>query len=135
MAGRRVRVGPSSIPLSGLGLFVVVDMRRGDLLCRVSGQMMSEEEAIHFAARSRHGDKYFLGTSKGVLNVRGSARYANDACGPVRVPGIRNNCRFVEGEDGSVWLEATRLIRAGEECFVGYGRSYWSARKAVTTEY
>lgn len=134
VAGRRVRVGLSSIPGAGRGLFAAVDLRRGDLLCRVSGQMMSEEEAAHFAARSTHGDKYFLGTSKGVMNVRSAARYANDACGPVRVPGVRNNCRFIEEEDGSVWLEATRHIRAGEECFVGYGRSYWAAREATTTE-
>ena len=128
MAGRRVRVAPSLIPGAGRGLFAVVDVRRGEALCRVSGQMMLEEEAARFAARSRYGDRYFLGLSGGVLNVRSAARYANDACGPVRVPGIRNNCRFIEGDDGSAWLEAIRLIRAGEECFVGYGRSYWTAR-------
>lgn len=130
MAGRRVRVGPSGIPGAGHGLFAVVNLRRGDWLCRVTGQEMSEEAAVRFAARSKFGDRYFLGTSRGVLNVRSAARYANDACGPVRVPGIQNNCRFCEGEDGSVWLEATRPIRAGEECFVGYGRSYWNARSA-----
>lgn len=130
MSRRRVRVAPSTIPGAGLGLFAVMDMRRGDPLCWVSGQMMTEEEAARFAARSKHGSRYFLGTSEGVLNVRSAARYANDACGPVRTPGVRNNCRFVEEEDGSVSLEATRPIRAGQECFVGYGRSYWAARMA-----
>ena len=130
MAGRRVRVAPSLIPGAGRGLFAMVDLSRGDVLCRVTGRTMSEEEATRFAARSKYGDRYFLGLSDGVMNVRSAARYANDACGPVQVPGIRNNCRFIEGEDGSVWLEATRLIRAEEECFVGYGRPYWSARMA-----
>ena len=112
-------------------MFAAVEFKRGDRVCRLTGREMTVEEAVNFAARSKYGNTYFLGASWGILNVEGPARYANDACGLVRIPGLRNNCRFVEEEDGTLWLEATRRIQPGEECLVGYGKGYWNARQPV----
>lgn len=124
----RVKVMPSRIPGSGLGLFASADFRRGDRIVRLTGPVFSHEEADRRAARTKRGDTYFLAVDEGVMDVRGPGQYANDAVGMARVPGCRNNSRFVQEEDG-VWLVATGTIRAGEEVFVPYGRSYWSAKR------
>ena len=56
------------------------------------------------------------------------ARYANDAHGLMRVPGLHNNSRFVN-INGRVFIKATRLIKAGSEILVNYGKSYWETIK------
>ena len=128
MSSKVVRVGESNVPGAGRGIYARVDLRRGDVLCKVYGPVLTEEEAAEYEARCKDGSRYFLGLGDGrIMIVKGPGRYANDARGPVRVPGLRNNCRFVEDEDGAVWLEATRAIPAGSECLVPYGAAYWAA--------
>ena len=60
----------------------------------------------------------------------GLARYANDC----RVANIRegdckgNNSRFVKvtrAGKTTVWLRATKNIKAGSEILISYGRKYW----------
>jgi len=123
-----VRVAESNIPGAGKGVYALQDLKRGDVLCKVYGPILSEEEAAEYEIRRKEGSRYFLGLNGNrIMVVKGPGRYANDAAGPIRVPGLRNNCRFVEDEDGSVWLEATRGIPVGSECLVSYGAGYWSA--------
>ena len=54
------------------------------------------------------------------------ARYANDAKGIYRLNGMRNNSQYVE-EGLSVFIQATRDIKKGEEILVAYGKEYWDA--------
>jgi hypothetical protein len=52
------------------------------------------------------------------------ARYANDANGLTRVPGLKNNCDY-ETEDVRAFIVALRDIPAGSEILVDYGKDYW----------
>ena len=51
-------------------------------------------------------------------------RYANDAAGPSRIQGLRNNSRY-EVIKGKPYIVASRNIKPGEEILVGYGKDYW----------
>jgi len=57
------------------------------------------------------------------------ARYANDAAGFTRIPGIRNNCRF-EVIRSRAYIIASRNLKPGEEIFVAYGKDYWNALRS-----
>ena len=72
--------------------------------------------------------------SNDYIDVKGPAMYANDARGLVRLEGYVNNSLFRLLDDGSMWLEATRSIKAGQEIFASYGRAYWSAIKNLQKE-
>lgn len=52
------------------------------------------------------------------------ARYANDARGPIRTPGIHNNSKY-DTEGLKVYIYALKNIPAGSEILVGYGKEYW----------
>ena len=93
----------------------------------ITGPRYSEEEALKLEIEG-----YLLDTADGSnesIDVEGPARYANDACGFGRVPGATNNSAFILYQDGRMWLEATRNIKAGQEIFVSYGRTYWARMK------
>ena len=57
-------------------------------------------------------------------DLKSLGRYANDAAGLTRVPGLKNNAEYYE-EDNRVYIKAKTAIPAGSEIFVSYGRDYW----------
>ena len=123
------------IPGSGMGLWADEHMRRGDLIVEVTGEKYAGDSDVELA-----NDLYLLDSGDGTddyIDVKGPAMYANDACGPVRLPGMVNNSLFRLLDDGTMWLEATRTIRPGQEIFASYGRAYWTAirniRKCIRT--
>jgi SET domain-containing protein len=56
------------------------------------------------------------------------ARFANDARGISRIPGLHNNA-YYEQEGKKIYITAARNIKAGEEILVGYGKEYWDSMK------
>jgi hypothetical protein len=122
---KKVSINPSRIPGSGMGLFADEYIRRGELIVRIEGP--------RYAADSDdvpENNLYLLDSGDGsndYIDVKGPAMYANDACGPVRISGAVNNSVFRPLDDGTMWLEATRNIRPGQEIFASYGRPYWTA--------
>ena len=117
------------IPGSGMGLWADEHMRRGDLIVEVTGEKYAGDSDVELA-----NDLYLLDSGDGTddyIDVKGPAMYANDACGPVRLPGMVNNSLFRLLDDGTMWLEATRTIRPGQEIFGSYGRAYWTAIRNI----
>lgn len=122
---KKVSISPSSIPGSGMGLFADEPIRRGELIVLVTGEKYAVDSDVVL-----DNDLYLLDSGDGsndYIDVTGPAMYANDACGLTRIPGMVNNSLFRLLEDGSMWLEATRSIKAGQEIFASYGRAYWTA--------
>ena len=121
---KEISIKPSNIPGSGLGLFTEENIKQGELIVMITGPRYNEEEALLLDVNG-----YLLDTADGSnesIDVQGPARFANDAFGITRIKGTVNNSAFVLYHDGKMWLEATRNIKAGQEIFVSYGRTYWA---------
>jgi hypothetical protein len=118
----------SSIPGAGNGLFTSADIEKGQLIVEYTGEITTWENVRHDSSNMYI---YFVSEDH-VINAKdfpdAIARYANDAHGITRVQGIYNNSRFVN-IDGTIYIKATKLIRAGSEILVEYGKEYWKTIK------
>lgn len=117
-------VDKSSIPSAGKGLFTSEDIGKGELIIEYIGEVTTWDEVRH---DTENLYIYFVNEDY-VINAKNFpdaiARYANDAHGLTRKRGVHNNSRFVN-IDGKIFIKAVKLIRAGEEIFVDYGKDYW----------
>ena len=122
----KTKVRTSTMPNSGKGLFAEQDIKKGEPIAMIVGPVYTEAELKNIVR-----DEYILEDVCGTrfIDVEGPARYANDARGLTRVPGVNNNSAFLAYEDGTLWLESTKKIKAGEEIFVAYGKQYWKEIK------
>jgi len=121
---KEVSVKQSGIPGSGMGLFAEENIKQGDPIVLITGPRYNEEEALQLETNG-----YLLDAADGsdeAIDVEGPARYANDAFGITRIANTANNSAFILHDDGKMWLQATRNIKAGQEIFVSYGRTYWA---------
>lgn len=121
-------VNRSSIQSAGDGLFTSRDIKKGELVIEYTGDITTWEQVRHDASNLYI---YFVDEDY-VINAKehpeAIARYANDAHGLTRKPGVHNNSRFVN-INGKIFIKATKLIKAGDEIFVDYGKSYWETVK------
>src|SRR5690349_12767724 len=117
-------VDNSSIPSAGSGLFTSKDIEKGELIIEYTGDVTTWEDVRHDA---NNVYIYFVNDNY-VINAKehpeAIARYANDAHGLTRLPGLHNNSRFVN-VNGKIFIKATKLVKAGSEILVDYGKSYW----------
>ena len=108
------RVGPSSAPGAGYGLFSVVALASRIPLYEYTGTPVTTEQA----------DKYpnaymFSSELYGVLDA------SRDVCSPAKFVNTKgrvwaeNNCEF-ETHEGNIFLSTTRAIAQGEELFARY---------------
>lgn len=112
---RRFAVRKSGI--HGKGVFALTDIPRGVRLIEYTGERMSHEEADRRYGELHDGNAHtmlFAATDEVVIDAtqRGSsARWINHSCAP--------NCDAIE-DDGRVFIETRRNIRAGEELAYDY---------------
>jgi uncharacterized protein len=123
----KVIVKDSLLPGAGKGLFATEMIPKGAWIVEYKGKITTWKDVDH-----NDGDNGYIyyvkrnhvidaGRSRSAL-----ARYANDARGIGRVKGITNNAVYVE--DGlKVYIQATKIIPAGKEILVEYGKEYWDA--------
>ena len=122
---RHLTVKRSGLPGAGKGLFTTQDISRGTRIIEYKGRI-TKWNAVK-DQDGYNGYLMFMGPNH-VINALptlwAKARYANDARGLSRKPGLRNNAAYVA--DGKrCFIEASRKIKAGEEILVFYGTSYW----------
>jgi SET domain-containing protein len=99
---------------TGLGLFALRDIPRGRRIIEYLGELITDEEA------DRRRGKYLFDLGDG-YSIDGRARsnlarYFNHSCRP-------NAIAYITGR--RVWVWSRRLIRAGEEITLDYGRAYF----------
>lgn len=110
---RRFVVRKSGI--HGKGVFALVDIPKGVRLIEYLGERMTHEEADRRYGDLHEGSAHtmlFAANDEVVIDATqwgSSARWINHSCGP--------NCEAIEDE-GRVFIETKRTIRAGEE--LGY---------------
>jgi len=121
-------VDKSSIPSAGKGLFTSRDIEKGELIIEYTGDITTWEEVRHDATNLYIyfvNDNYVINAKEHPQSI---ARYANDAHGLTKVPGLHNNSRFVN-INGKIFIKSTKHIKAGSEILVDYGKSYWETVK------
>lgn len=112
-AGRRFAVRKSGI--HGRGVFALAAIAKGTRLIEYLGERMSHQEADRRYGDLHEGSAHtmlFAANDEVVIDATqwgSSARWINHSCAP--------NCEAVEDE-GRVFIETRRAIRAGEE--LGY---------------
>jgi len=122
-----LEVKDSKIPGAGYGLFTKKSLKRGEKVVEYLGEIIDYQEYNKRTDENKYGYMFYL-DKKTCIDAYDTphfvARYANDAKGLKRVPGLDNNCEY-HIEDKRVYIVAKRDIRPGEELFVSYGKEYW----------
>lgn len=124
-------VKKSKIPKSGKGLFTDAPIKRGDIVCEYEGEKISWKECEARNAKlpgNKKGAYFFYINNRNCVDAAHAldtfGRYANDASGPSKIEGLRNNSNY-EVIKGKPYIVAKRNIKAGEEILVSYGKEYW----------
>src|SRR5260221_9251507 len=104
--------------IHGRGVFATRKIRKGTVILEYTGQRMSWDDALERPdsdpGDSAHTFLFQLDDGRVIdARVRGNAaRWINHSCDP--------NCKTFEDEDGRVFIEARRKIRAGDELSYDY---------------
>jgi hypothetical protein len=142
--GNGVEVKLSNLPNAGRGLFATRDFAFGDLVTEYDGEVIDAAEANARKAANASTHIRSAGPQHAFIDGlhvpdeawRGGASFAND---PVGQPDLLNTVLYqyrpttaVVGVNraGShvlerVYLKAKKVITAGQEIYVDYGRDFW----------
>lgn len=121
-----LRVGPSTLPGAGLGLFAARDFRRETPIGYFTGALVPASIVHAPTYRSCYALEL---NEEWVIDCNSTQdsilRYSNDCFPAQKKRGLcRVNAGFFEGDPG-LRLWAIRDIATGEEIFWHYGKSYW----------
>lgn len=122
---KQLYVKKSTIPNAGKGLFTKKFIPKGTRILEYKGVISTWKDVKD--EDGRNGYIFYVKRSH-VINAlptpKALARYANDANGLTRVPGLKNNCDY-ETEDVRAFIVSIKDIPAGSEILVDYGKDYW----------
>jgi uncharacterized protein len=122
-----LEVKKSKIPNAGDGLFTKKKFFKGDKIVEYLGEIIDYQEYSKRTEDDKYGYMLYI-DRKTCIDAYNTpqfvARYANDASGLKRVPGLKNNCEY-EIDGRRAYIIAKQDIKAGEELFVNYGKEYW----------
>lgn len=117
---------PSQLPNAGNGLFTAIAIYKDETIAVFKGELLTDIQAEKRALEGN--DKYFINLLNGSImdsmNVACFAKYANDASGFAN-SNFKNNAKITLDDNDKVCIQATRNIKANEELFCSYGKSYW----------
>lgn len=125
LPAKHLKVKTSTIPQSGKGLFTAIDVPKGTVITEYIGRRATWADVEDDADNPYI---YFIDEQNVIdasNDLKSLGRYANDAAGLTRVPGLKNNAEYYE-EDNRVYIKAKAPIPAGSEIFVSYGKDYWN---------
>jgi SET domain-containing protein len=110
---RRFRVGRSK---SGLGLFALKPIKRGNFIAYYSGRLISNKEADELWTKYLFevNNRWTVDGS----NRRNVARYINHSCRPNAETDVKKH---------KIIITAIRTIHPGDEITYNYGRNYFNA--------
>lgn len=121
----------SQLPNSGKGLFTKVPITKGTRIVEYKGKLRKWQDVKHLDGVN--GYLMYI-TRNAVIDALPAkhtlGRYANDAKGLSKGPGLRNNAEYVS-EGNRCYIEATRAIKKGEEILVDYSKEYWQLVKKL----
>ena len=121
----------SILPNAGKGLFTDQHIKKGFEIVEYEGEVVPWSEVEKRAEKGHEGYAFYISERYSVdayYTKWAMGRYANDATGFSRIPGLRNNSQYVvKRKDGvrKVFIVASRNILPGTEILVSYGGDYW----------
>jgi uncharacterized protein len=129
-----LRVGESTIPGAGHGLFAVRSFPSDTVVCVYRGKELRTAEAAKLKTHERDylmriGPQCYVDASAPDSCL---ARFINDAR-----RAAKQNCWFdkvlpTSTEPGHALVKSLRAIEAGEELFCSYGQWYWAGHDRAT---
>jgi len=122
-------VKKSTIPKAGKGLFTTTPKKKGEIICEYEGEKITWKECLRRNENQEGKGAYFFHINdKNCIDAQETlwalGRYVNDAAGPSKIKGLRNNAEY-EIIKGKPFIKAAKNIKADEEIFVSYGKEYW----------
>ncbi|GAB4143132.1 MAG: hypothetical protein Fur0041_18240 [Bacteroidia bacterium] len=126
-------VKKSRIKGAGKGLFTTSRIRKGDVIVEYQGEKMTWAKAMKRYKKDVHQARYLFFINKNncvdaQFTLDALARYANDANGPGKSNGLKNNSEY-KVIKGRPYIVATKNIGPGSEILVDYSGDYWEALK------
>jgi SET domain-containing protein len=122
----------SQIPKAGKGLYTSELIKKGTHLIEYKGEEITWDEVVKRSEKGYGGYVFYVTKKKCIdayFTPKHMARYANDARGPGRALGLKNNSVFaIKNKKG--YIQANRNIKPNEEIFVWYGADYWKEHLA-----
>ena len=118
----------SRLPGAGKGLYTTKAIGKESKIIEYRGEIIGYNE---YRRRTRKEQDHYLFFVRmqhcidAMHTPQYKARYANDAAGITRLKGVKNNSDYVIFGD-KCFIVASRDIKAGEEIFVNYTKSYWN---------
>lgn len=126
-----LQIKKSKLPRAGKGLFTKIEIPKGKRVVEYKGKLHQWKNVKHLDGYN--GYLMFI-TRNAVIDAKPAintfGRYANDANGLGRAPGLKNNCEYVS-EGTRCYIESLRPIRRGEEILVDYGKDFWKLQKKI----
>lgn len=121
----------SNLPNSGKGLFTKVSIIKSTRIVEYKGKLRKWKDVKHLDGVNGYLMHITRNAVIDALPAKHTlGRYANDAKGLSKVPGLRNNAEYVS-EGNRCFIEATRTIYKSEEILVDYGKEYWQLIKKL----
>lgn len=124
-------VKKSQLPYAGEGLFTRVVIHKGDRIVEYKGRHRPWQEAKKEDGYNGYLLRLDRSTAIDALPYKKAlGRFANDAKGLSRVPGLRNNAEYhIYGNQ--CFITATRTIPRGGEILVSYGKEFWDLQRKI----
>ncbi|MBA3679901.1 MAG: SET domain-containing protein [Bacteroidetes bacterium] len=120
-------VKKSKLPKAGKGLFTDKPIKKDAKIIEYKGEIIDWKEYEKRVLENKDGYLFFINKKRCIdawSTPQHKARYANDAAGLSRIPGIKNNADYEIFGD-KCFIVASRDIKAGEEIYVNYTKEYW----------
>jgi uncharacterized protein len=117
-------IDKSTLPGAGKGLFTKKTIKKDEIICYFSGELIDEEEAeIRDVGIRGH---YFVQLASGKIldtyHASSFGKWVNDAKDK-----RKNNGKIYTTLSGKrAYISATKTIQPGSEIFVDYGKQYWA---------
>jgi len=121
----------SKLPNAGKGLFTKIDIPKGKRIVEYKGKLRRWKDVKYLDGYN--GYLMYI-TSNAVIDAEPAintfGRYANDANGFGKTPGLKNNCEYVS-EGRRCYIESLRPISKREEILVSYGKDFWKLQRKI----
>ncbi len=116
----------SGIANAGMGLFSAITIYKNEIIAIYTGKILMASEALLYIQKKQNA--YFISLPNGnTLNANDDncfAKYANDAEAFSNYA-YKNNAQICFNESKQVCLVALQNIKAHQEIFCSYGKTYW----------
>lgn len=136
IVGRGVEIKKSQIENAGNGLFATRYFKKGEVVTKYSGEIISRKDADELRGKEKDTHFFAIAMGREVISGltdpkeafgKGGGSFANDSRGNKSLP-YNGKLQVIHDEkkgQDSGYITAISDINPGDEIFVNYGKDYW----------